>query len=170
MRTISTIHWSVSKNPAAFESNLADSLHSMSICLNNLDRREESANSYEEALELHRRLVENVPAAFAPGLARVLHHYALLLKGRGRCHEALNRPVAYISGIRLSHPVQTCLSRAGQRKRNTIDIYSLLPLEYSTRPSVFSRTTQLRPMPDNLYITSDTFAFIMLTKAQLHDL
>ena len=73
-------------------------------------------------MQLHRRLVENVPAAFAPRLARVLHHYALLLKGRGRWHEALNylresadiyRDLAQEYPLRYRHEVKMTLLLLG---------------------------------------------------------
>src|SRR5882672_7567644 len=50
--------------PAAFNSDLARSLHNLSNCLFAMGHREEALMAIQKAVELHRQLAAGQPAAF----------------------------------------------------------------------------------------------------------
>ncbi len=62
------------RNPDAFNSDLAHSLHNLSVSLTDMGLREEALQVIREAVEMRRELVKQNPDAFNSDLAYSLHN------------------------------------------------------------------------------------------------
>ena len=96
----------MSKDPAALEPILADSLHLMSVRLSHGDRGAGGSYPYEESLQMHRKLMRNSPAAFAPKFAYLLRNYAVHLRNGEQWVDShsYGRVRGYLSGSHLETP------------------------------------------------------------------
>ncbi|KAE8260468.1 hypothetical protein A4X09_0g7765 [Tilletia walkeri] len=77
------------RRPAAFEADLARTLHNYSVRLSQAGRHDEALKAIEECLAMRRSLHERRPAGFEADLAMTLNIYLLRLSEAGRHEEAL---------------------------------------------------------------------------------
>ncbi|WP_405532952.1 hypothetical protein OG592_37175 [Streptomyces avidinii] len=75
-------------NPAAYESDLANSLSNLCKHLWDAGRRGEALEATAEAVEIYRRLIAMEPARFTSGLRTELSLQAQVLLGLGRVQDA----------------------------------------------------------------------------------
>jgi len=75
--------------PAAFNPDLANSLHNLSSCLSDLGHREDALATIREAAELYRQLANDRPAAFDPDLVISLNNLSIHPKDMGHREDTL---------------------------------------------------------------------------------
>ncbi|KAF9504685.1 hypothetical protein BS47DRAFT_1490112 [Hydnum rufescens UP504] len=98
---LSIRHPLAADQPEVFRSNLAHSLHNLSICLSKFGCAEEALKADEEALSIRRSLAANQPGVFLPDLARSLSNLSVDLSQFGRDEEALKANEEALSIYRL---------------------------------------------------------------------
>ncbi|KAF7970973.1 hypothetical protein HWV62_22511 [Athelia sp. TMB] len=77
------------RQPAIFDTELADSLLNFSTCLSNLGRHEEALTAIQEVVDVYRPLAAGQPAIFNANLALSLNNLSADLSSHGRHEEAL---------------------------------------------------------------------------------
>jgi tetratricopeptide (TPR) repeat protein len=78
------------ENPVEFNSDLARSLHDLSICMSDMGHRDEALDTNQEAVEIRRKLAVEQPDKYNPDLAFSLNNLAIWLSDLGRQDEALD--------------------------------------------------------------------------------
>ncbi len=79
----------VKQNPDAFNPDLANSLHSLSVSLSDMGFRDDALQVIREAVEMRRELVKHNPDAFNQDLANSLNNLSAYLSNVDLKEEAL---------------------------------------------------------------------------------